>query len=167
MTEVRHTFSADDMSSSRLLRQTTARDRDKFDPMKTKKLTEVLERIETWPPEAQNKFADIALELDAELCNGEDRPTPEELARKRRLREIAAIGEQRYDAIKEKLERDHFGAYVMINTATSDYIVAPTLLQADTAFIERFGEAAPCWSTCIGVPVFVRYDLKGSVRRAD
>jgi hypothetical protein len=122
--------------------------------MKTKKLTEVLERIEAWPPEAQNDLADFVLERDAALINGEDQPTPEELARKRRLRDLAEIGERRYDAIKENLERDHFGAYVMINTATSDYIVAPTILQVDTAFIERFGEDAPCWCTRIGVPVF-------------
>jgi len=142
------------MSGSRLLRQTTDRDRDKFNPMKTKKLTEVLERIEAWPPEAQNELADFVLERDAGSSNGQDQPTPEELARKRRLRDISAIGEQRYNSIKEMMERDHFGAYVMINTATSDYVVAPTILQADTAFIERFGEAAPCWCTRIGVPVF-------------
>jgi len=142
------------MSGSRLLRQTTDRDRDKFNSMKTKELTEVLERIEAWPPETQNELADIARGLDAGLTNGEDQPTPEELARKRRLREIAAIGERRYDAIKENLERDHFGAYVMINTATSDYVVAPTHLQVYTAFIERFGKDVPSWSTCIGVPVF-------------
>ena len=107
--------------------------------MKTKELTEVLERIEAWPPEAQNELADIARGLDAGLSKGEDRPTPEELARKRRLRDLAAIGERRYDAIKENLERDHFGAYVMINTDTSDYIVGPTITQVHTAFIERFG----------------------------
>jgi hypothetical protein len=122
--------------------------------MKTKKLTEVLERIEAWPPEAQNELADIACRLDSGLSNCHDQPMPEELARQRRLREIAAIGERRYDAIKEKLERDHFGAYVMINTATSDYIVAPTLLQVYTAFTVRFGEDAPSWSTRIGVSVF-------------
>jgi hypothetical protein len=122
--------------------------------MKTKRLTEALERIEAWPPETQNQLADFALELDAELSNGEDQPTPEELARKRRLRDIATTGERRYDAIKENLERDHFGAYVMINTETSDYVVAPTISQADTAFIERFGEDAPSWSTRIGVSVF-------------
>ena len=70
------------------------------------------------------------------------------------LRRIAVVGERRYDSIKETMERDHFGAYVMINTATSDYIVAPTLFQVHTAFIERFGEDVPSWSTCIGVPVF-------------
>jgi hypothetical protein len=122
--------------------------------MKTKQLTEVLERIEAWPPEVQNELADIARGLDAGLSNGEDQPTPEELARKRRLRELAEIGERRYDAIKENLERDHFGAYVMINTETSDYIVAPTHLQVYTAFTERFGADAPSWSTRIGVSVF-------------
>jgi hypothetical protein len=122
--------------------------------MKTQKLTEVLERIEAWPPEAQDELADFVLERDAGLSDGEDQPTPEELARKRRLRDISAIGEQRYDSIKEMMERDHFGAYVMINTATSDYIVAPTITQVHTAFIERFGEDAPCWSTRIGVSVF-------------
>jgi hypothetical protein len=153
-TGIRYTFAASEMSGSRLLRQTTDRDRDKFNPMKTKKLAEVLQRIEAWPPETQNKFADIALELDAGLSDGEDQPTPEELARSRRLRDISAIGEQRYDSIKEMMERDHFGAYVMINTATSDYIVAPTLLQVYTAFTERFGEDAPSWSTRIEVSVF-------------
>jgi hypothetical protein len=142
------------MSGSRRLRQTTDPDCGTFNSMKTKKLTEVLERIEAWPPEAQNELADFVLERDAGLSNGEDQPTPEELARKRRLRDISEIGEQRYDAIKENLERDHFGAYVMINTDTSDYIVAPTLLQVYTAFTERFGEHAPSWSTRIGVSVF-------------
>jgi hypothetical protein len=122
--------------------------------MKTKELTEVLERIEAWPPEVQNELADIARGLDAGLSNGEGQPTPEELARNRRLRDLAEIGKRRYDSIKEIMERDHFGAYVMINTATLDYIVAPTHLQVYTAFIERFGEDVPNWSTCIGVPVF-------------
>jgi hypothetical protein len=125
-----------------------------FKSMKTKKLTEVLERIETWPPEAQDAFADFALDRDAGLGNGEYESTPEELSRKRRLQDIAAIGERRYDSIKEMMERDHFGAYVMINTETSDYIVAPTHLQVYTAFTERFGADAPSWSTRIGVSIF-------------
>jgi hypothetical protein len=124
--------------------------------MKTKKLAEVLERIEAWPPEVQNELADIARGLDAGLSDGEDQPTPEELARMRRLRDIAAIGKRRYDSIKENLERDHFGAHVMINTDTSDYIVAPTISQVHAAFIERFGEEAPSWSTRIGVSIFAR-----------
>jgi hypothetical protein len=122
--------------------------------MKTRKLTEVLERIEAWPPETQNALADIALELEAEVSNGEDQPTPEELARNRRLRDLAAIGKRRYDAIKGIMERDHFGAYVMINTDTSDYVVAPTTSQVYAAFLERFGEDASGWCTRIGVSVF-------------
>ena len=50
----------------------------------------------------------------------------------------------------------------MINTATSDYVVAPTTSEVHTAFIERFGENAPGWSTRIGVSIFaidaIRFD---------
>jgi hypothetical protein len=92
MTEVRHTFSANDISSSRLLRQTTDLDRDKFDPMKTKKLTEVLERIEAWPAETQNQLADFALELDAGLSDDIYEPTPEEIAGIERGLRAAAEG---------------------------------------------------------------------------
>ena len=48
--------------------------------MKTKKLTEVLERVEAWPADVQNELAEFALELDAGLKDGEYQPTPEELA---------------------------------------------------------------------------------------
>ena len=48
--------------------------------MKTKKLTEVLERVEAWPPHIQNELAEFALELDAGFRDGEYQPTPEELA---------------------------------------------------------------------------------------
>jgi hypothetical protein len=48
--------------------------------MKTKKLTEVLERVEAWPPHIQNELAEFALELDAGLKDGECQPTPDELA---------------------------------------------------------------------------------------
>lgn len=48
--------------------------------MKTKKLTEVLERVEAWPPHIQNELAEFALELDAGLKDGEYQPTPDELA---------------------------------------------------------------------------------------
>ena len=47
-----------------------------FPSMKTKKLTEVLERIEVWPPDAQNELSDIALEFDAGLSDGDYEPTP-------------------------------------------------------------------------------------------
>jgi predicted transcriptional regulator len=48
--------------------------------MKTKKLTEVLERIEAWPPEAQNALADFAFDLDAGFKADDYEPTAEELA---------------------------------------------------------------------------------------
>lgn len=35
--------------------------------MKTKLLSEVLERIENWPAQAQDQFAEIALDIDAGL----------------------------------------------------------------------------------------------------
>ena len=122
--------------------------------MMTKKLTDVLERVEAWPPEMQDAFAERALELDAEVTDGLYQPATEELARMRRLRDIAEIGKRQYASIQEHLERDHFGAHVMINTDTSDYVVAPTITQAHAAFTERFGEDAPGWSTRIGVSIF-------------
>jgi predicted transcriptional regulator len=75
-----------------LLRQTTDLDRDTFNSMKTKKLTEVLERIEAWPPETQNQLADFALELDAGLSDDIYEPTPEELAGIERGLRAAAEG---------------------------------------------------------------------------
>jgi hypothetical protein len=48
--------------------------------MKTKKLTEVLERVEAWPPHIQNELAEFAHELDAGFKDGEYQPTPDELA---------------------------------------------------------------------------------------
>jgi hypothetical protein len=53
---------------------------DRLPPMKTKKLTETLERVEAWPPHVQNELAEFALELDAGFKDGEYEPTPEELA---------------------------------------------------------------------------------------
>jgi predicted transcriptional regulator len=48
--------------------------------MIVKALKEVLERTETWPPEAQEELAEIAREIDAGLKGGTTRATPEELA---------------------------------------------------------------------------------------
>jgi hypothetical protein len=47
--------------------------------MKTKRLTEALERIETWPADAQDKLAEIALDIEDALSGKEYEPTPEEL----------------------------------------------------------------------------------------
>jgi predicted transcriptional regulator len=47
--------------------------------MKTKRLAEALERIETWPPQAQDHLADIALDIDAGLKDFVYEPTPLEV----------------------------------------------------------------------------------------
>lgn len=48
--------------------------------MKTKQLTDALERVEASPPHIQNELAEFAPELDAGLKDGEYQPTAEELA---------------------------------------------------------------------------------------
>jgi hypothetical protein len=48
--------------------------------MKTKLLTQALERIENWPAEAQDQLAEIALDIDAGLKDVPYEPTDEELA---------------------------------------------------------------------------------------
>ncbi|HLJ01606.1 MAG TPA: hypothetical protein VKT76_17985 [Bradyrhizobium sp.] len=48
--------------------------------MTAKILKEVLERVETWPEEAQTALAQIALEIDAELGSGKYHATPKELS---------------------------------------------------------------------------------------
>ena len=48
--------------------------------MKTRKLTEVLERVEASPPDIQDELAEFELELDAGLKDGEYQPTSAELA---------------------------------------------------------------------------------------
>lgn len=48
--------------------------------MKTKRLAEALERVEAWPAEAQDRLAEIALDIEDALTGKEYEPTPEELA---------------------------------------------------------------------------------------
>lgn len=158
------------MSGSRLLPQTAAGDRDKFISMETKDITteDIEKAVKQLPPRELAQFRawfeafdaghfDAAIERDAQagkLDGLAEESSAEELARIRWLRDLAEIGKRRYASIKENLERDHFGAHVMINTDTSDYVVGPTITQVHTAFIERFGEGAPGWSTRIGVSIF-------------
>lgn len=47
--------------------------------MKTKRLAEVLERVEAWPPHAQDELAEIASDIDAGLKDVVYEPTPEEI----------------------------------------------------------------------------------------
>ncbi|HML15138.1 MAG TPA: hypothetical protein VK456_17660 [Xanthobacteraceae bacterium] len=48
--------------------------------MTAKALEEVLQRVETWPKEAQEDLAQIAREIDAHLAGRAYHATPEELA---------------------------------------------------------------------------------------
>ena len=48
--------------------------------MKTKRLTQALERVEAWPAHAQDELAEIARDIDDSLSKGEYQPTPAELA---------------------------------------------------------------------------------------
>ncbi len=48
--------------------------------MTAKILKDILERVETWPEEAQTELAQIALEIDAGLGTGAYHATPKELA---------------------------------------------------------------------------------------
>ena len=48
--------------------------------MKTKKLTDVLERVEAWPAELQDELAELALEIDASAAGRDYRPSDQELA---------------------------------------------------------------------------------------
>lgn len=48
--------------------------------MRTKRLTEVLERVEAWPAEAQDQLAAIALDIEADLSGEDYHPTAAELA---------------------------------------------------------------------------------------
>jgi predicted transcriptional regulator len=48
--------------------------------MKTKQLSEVLKRVENWPPRAQDELAEIARNIEESLSNGDYEPTEAELA---------------------------------------------------------------------------------------
>jgi len=58
--------------------------------MRTRKLTEVLERVEAWPADVQNEK--FALERDAASKDGEYQRSPEELAGIDRGQRAAADG---------------------------------------------------------------------------
>jgi predicted transcriptional regulator len=48
--------------------------------MKTSLLSQALKRVEAWPAEAQNRLAEIALDIDAGLRDVPYEPSDEELA---------------------------------------------------------------------------------------
>lgn len=48
--------------------------------MTVKALKEAMQRVESWPQEAQEELAEIALEIEARLKGGRYHATPDELA---------------------------------------------------------------------------------------
>jgi predicted transcriptional regulator len=48
--------------------------------MMTKVWDELLRRVQSWPENAQQELAQVALEIEAEIGRGEYQPTPAELA---------------------------------------------------------------------------------------
>jgi hypothetical protein len=81
--------------------------------MLTKKLNAVLQRVEAWPPEAQNALADFALDLDTGFKDGDYEPTAEELAGIERGLCAAAEGRfatpQQDEAAFKKFRKDDAG----------------------------------------------------------
>jgi len=60
--------------------------------MKTKQLSEVLERVETWPPHVQDELAEIARDIEKSLSKSDYEPTEAELAGIERGLRAAAEG---------------------------------------------------------------------------
>ena len=48
--------------------------------MKTNALSKVLERVDDWPPDAQDQLAEIALDIEAGLAGARYEPTADEKA---------------------------------------------------------------------------------------
>jgi hypothetical protein len=48
--------------------------------MKTKHLAEILERVEKWPAHAQDELAEIAIDIERNLSEGDYELTPDERA---------------------------------------------------------------------------------------
>src|SRR5882724_3680430 len=70
------------------------------------------------------------------------------------LPDVIRDGRAIYRTLKEKMENEHFGSYVMIHPPTKTYVLGATISQVHSRFIERFGADAPGWCTRIGVSVF-------------
>jgi predicted transcriptional regulator len=78
--------------------------------MTAKALKEAMQRVESWPQEAQEELAEIALEIDARLKAGKYRATPEELAGIDRGLKAAREGRFATDAEVEAMFAKHRGA---------------------------------------------------------
>ena len=67
--------------------------------MRTKLLADVIHRLDAWPPEDQDRLAEIALDIEADMSGGDYHPTPEELAGIDRG--LRAVAEGRFATEKE------------------------------------------------------------------
>lgn len=77
--------------------------------MKTKQLTEILERVENWPPQAQDELAEIARDIDENISGGDYEPSEAELAGIDRGLKAAAEGRfattEQVEAVLAKLRK--------------------------------------------------------------
>jgi predicted transcriptional regulator len=77
--------------------------------MKTKQLAEILERVENWPPQAQDELAEIARDIDESINGGNYQPSEAELAGIDRGLKAAAEGRfatpEQVDAALAKLRK--------------------------------------------------------------
>ena len=75
--------------------------------MTAKALKDALKRVETWPEEAQQELAEIALEIDAGLSGGAYLATPDELRGIDRGLKAAREGRFATDADVKAVLRKH------------------------------------------------------------
>jgi hypothetical protein len=68
---------------------------------------------------------------------------------------IVKRGEALYHPLRAQLEGTNRGQYIMINTQTGDYVIAKTLSDTHSKFIDAFGFDTPGWCTRIGASIFV------------
>jgi hypothetical protein len=74
--------------------------------MTAKALQEVLQRVETWPEEAQEDLAQIAREIDAQLAGRTYHPTAEELATLDEAERSGIASEEEIEAAFESFRRE-------------------------------------------------------------
>jgi hypothetical protein len=75
--------------------------------MTAKALEEAMRRVESWPQDAQEELAEIALEIDARLKGGKYHATPQELAGVDRGIKAAREGRLAMDAEVEAVFAKH------------------------------------------------------------
>lgn len=71
--------------------------------MRTKRLAEILERVENWPPEWQDQLAEIALDIDADLKDGVCQLSAEEIEAIDRARQSPLLTDEEAASVFSKL----------------------------------------------------------------